>query len=145
MSFREKSLWVMLLAMVLAAFFYGHAVAYVNHEQFEPVPWRAMTVNAPMVVMFHIAVAVLVAFAIVGHLVIVLFDRRTEADERDRLIALKGAQVGGFVLATGVFFALWLAVISTGNFGFTQLLLAFWVLAQITDYAVQLWLHRRGR
>jgi hypothetical protein len=145
MSFREKSLWVMLLAMALATFFYGHAVAYVSHEQFETVAWRSMTVNAPMVVMFHIAVAVLVAFAIFGHLVIVLFDRRTDEDERDRLIALKGAQVGGFVLATGVFFALWLAVISTGNFGFTQLLLAFWVLAQMTDYAVQIWLHRRGR
>ena len=145
MSFREKSLWVMLLAMGLAAFFYGYAVAYVSHEQFETVPWRAMTVNAPMVVMFHIAVAVLVVFAILGHLVIVLFDRHTEEDERDRLIALKGAQVGGFVLATGVFFALWLAVISTGNLGFTQLLLAFWVLAQMIDYAVQLWLHRRGR
>ena len=145
MSFREKSLWVMLLAMALAAFFYGHAVAYVSHEQFETVAWREMTVNAPMVVMFHIAVAVLVAFAILGHLVIALFDQRTEEDERDRLIALKGAHVGGIVLAVGVFFALWLAVASTGNFWFTQLLLAFWVLAQMSDYAVQLWQHRQGR
>ncbi|MGL4835373.1 MAG: hypothetical protein ACRCXH_13245, partial [Shewanella sp.] len=136
---------VMLSALVLATFFYGHAVAYVNHEQFEMVPWRAMTVNAPMVLMFHIGVAALVAFAILGHLVIVLFDRRTESDERDRLIALKGAQVAGFVLASGVFLALWLAVISTGNFGFTQLLLAFWVLAQMTDYVVQIWQHRQGR
>jgi hypothetical protein len=144
MSFREKSLWVMLTAIVLAAFFYGHAVAFVSHDQFETVHWRAMTVDAPMVVMFHIAVAGLVAFAVLGHLVVVLFDRRTDEDERDRLIALKGARAGGFVLAFGVFFALWLAVISTGNFGFTQLLLAFWVLAQMTDYAVQLWLHRRG-
>ena len=145
MSFREKSLWVMLLAMALAAFFYGHAVAYVSHEQFETVVWRAMTVNAPMLVMFHIGVAVLVAFAIFGHLVIALFDQRTEEDERDRLIALKGAHVGGIVLAVGVFFALWLAVASTGNFWFTQLLLAFWVLAQMSDYAVQLWQHRQGR
>lgn len=145
MSFREKSLWVMLTALVLAAFFYGHAVAYVSHEQFETVPWRAMTVHAPVVVLFHIAVAVLVAIIGLGHLLIFLFDRRTEADERDRLIELKGERVGGFVLATGVFFSLWLAVASTGNFAFTQLLLGFWVLAQITDYAVQLWLHRRGR
>ena len=145
MSFREKSLWVMLLAMALAAFFYGHAVAYVSHEQFETVAWRSMTANAPMLVMFHIGVAVLVAFAIFGHLVIALFDQRTEEDERDRLIALKGAHVGGIVLAVGVFFALWLAVASTGNFWFTQLLLAFWVLAQMSDYAVQLWQHRQGR
>jgi hypothetical protein len=145
MSFREKSLWVMLSALGLAAFFYGHAVAYVSHDQFESVPWRAMVVQAPMVVMFHLAVAVLVAFAIFGHLVIVLFDQRTTEDERDRLLAMKGAQVGGIILALGVFFALWLAVICTGNFWFTQLLLGFWVLAQMSDYAMQLWLHRRGR
>jgi amino acid transporter len=144
MSFREKSLWVMVAALLLASFFYGHAVAYVSHEQFETVPWHAMRVLMPMVVLFHVAVAVLVVFAVVGHAVIALLDRRTTEDERDRLIALKGARVGGIVLAAGVFFALWLAVASNGNFWFTQILLGFWVLAQLADYTVQLWLHRRG-
>jgi hypothetical protein len=143
MSFREKSLWVMVAALTLAAFFYGHAVAYVSHEQFENVPWHAMRVLAPMVVLFHVAVAVLVLFAIIGHAVIALLDRRTEEDERDRLIAMKGACVGGVVLATGVFLALWIAVASSGNFWFTQILLGFWVLAQLTDYTVQLKLHRQ--
>ena len=145
LSFREKSLWVMMLALVLAAFFYGHALAYVSHEQFETVPWQAMRVQMPMVVMFHIAVAVLVGFAVLGHLIIVLFDRRTKEDERDRLIALKGAHVGGIVLAVGVFLSLYLAVASTGNFWFIQLLLSFWILAQLSDYATQLWIHRRER
>jgi amino acid transporter len=143
MSFREKSLWVMVAALLLASFFYGHAVAYVSHEQFETVPWHAMRVLAPMVVLFHVAVAVLVLFAVVGHAVIALLDRRTTEDERDRLIALKGARVGGIVLAVGVFLALWLAVASTGNFWFTQILLGFWVMAQLTDYTVQLNLHKR--
>ena len=143
MSFREKSLWVMVAALTLAAFFYGHAVAYVSHDQFETVPWQAMKVLPPVVFLFHIAVAVLVLFAIVGHAIIAMLDRRTDEDERDRLIALKGARIGSFVLAVGVFFALWLAVASTGNFWFTQILLGFWVLAQLTDYTVQLKLHRQ--
>lgn len=144
MSFREKSLWVMVAALTLAAFFYGHAVAYVSHDQFETVPWQAMRVLPPVVVLFHVAVAVLVAFAVVGHVIIALLDRRTAEDERDRLIALKGARIGSFVLAVGVFFALWLAVASTGNFWFTQVLLGFWVLAQLSDYTVQLKLQRQG-
>jgi hypothetical protein len=144
MSFREKSLWVMVAALTLAAFFYGHAVAYVSHDQFETVPWPAMRVLPPVVFLFHIAVAVLVLFAIVGHAIIALLDRRTDEDERDRLIALKGARVGGIVLAVGVFLALWLAVASSGNFWFTQVLLGFWVLAQLTDYTVQLKLQRQG-
>ena len=98
----------------------------------------------PVVVLFHVAVAVLVAFAVVGHVIIALLDRRTAEDERDRLIALKGARIGSFVLAVGVFFALWLAVASTGNFWFTQVLLGFWVLAQLSDYSVQLKLQRQG-
>ena len=144
MSFRDKSLWVMVAALTLAAFFYGHAVAYVSHDQFETVPWQAMRVLPPVVVLFHVAVAVLVAFAVVGHVIIALLDRRTAEDERDRLIALKGARIGSFVLAVGVFFALWLAVASTGNFWFTQVLLGFWVLAQLSDYTVQLKLQRQG-
>ncbi len=56
--------------LLLASFFYGHAVAYVSHEQFETVPWHAMRVLAPMVVLFHVAVAGLVLFSVVGHAVI---------------------------------------------------------------------------
>lgn len=145
MSFREKSLWVMLLGLAGASAFYSYNVASVNQVLQPDIDWRAMRVLPPMVGLFIAAVVVLVVFSVVGHAVMAIVDRRTEADERDRLIELKGERVGGFVLAAGVFFSLWLAVVSTGNFAFTQLLLGFWVLAQASDYAVQLWLHRRGR
>ena len=91
-----------------------------------------------------VAVGFLVIFQIVGHALIAILDRRTETDERDRLIGLKGSRNAGFVLATGVACSLWLAVITTGNFLFTHVLLAFWVLAELVGIATQLVLHRRG-
>lgn len=145
MSFREKSLWVMLLGLAGASAFYCYTVASVNQVLQPDIAWRAMSVLPPMVALFIVAVVGLAVFSVIGHVVMVIVDRRTEEDERDRLIALKGEQIGGYVLACGVFFALCLAVISPGNFLFTHLLLAFWVLAQMAEYIAQLVIYRMER
>ena len=47
------------------------------------------------------------------------------------------------MLATGVFFALCAALLTQGNFVFTHVLLAFWVLAQLMQIGSQLFLYRR--
>ena len=134
LSFQEKSLWLMFVGLVGCFGFY-FAVA---------VPTDVNYVCPEQMVLFVVAVGFLVIFQIVGHALIAILDRRTETDERDRLIALKGSRNAGFVLATGVACSLWLAVITTGNFLFTHVLLAFWVLAELVGIATQLVLHRRG-
>ena len=65
-------------------------------------------------------------------------------DERDRLIALRGERVGGYVLAVGVFAGLVLAMAEAGSFWIAHALLLAWVLAELTDGAVQIVLYRRG-
>lgn len=143
MSFREKSLWVMLFGLAGASAFYIYNVASVNQVLQPDIDWRAMSVLPPMVGLFIAAVVGLVVFSVVGHAVMAIVDRRTTEDERDHLIALKGERIGGFLLACGVFFALCVAVISQGNFLFTHLLLAFWVLAQMAEYIAQLIIYRK--
>lgn len=96
------------------------------------------------VALFVLAVVVLVIIQIAGHIVIAIADRRTEPDERDRLIELKGARNASYVLATGVFLALCAALLTEGNFVFTHLLMGFWVLAQLVEIGSQLFLHRQG-
>lgn len=141
LSFREKSLWLMLASLVgVFGFYFYSSVALVR----ELPPDEATHIRAPQVVLFAVAVAALIAVQIFGHVVLVLVDRRAETDERDRLIELKGSRNAGYVLATGVCVSLWLAVITAGNFLFTHVLLAFWVLAQLTEIGTQLVLHRRG-
>ena len=99
--------------------------------------WLKVPSVSPMSVSYtHLSVA--------GHVVIALADRNPQTDERDHLIALKGTSYASYVLATGVFLALTAAVFTRGNFIFTHVLLAFWVLAQLVAIGSQLVMYRRG-
>jgi hypothetical protein len=134
LSFQEKSLWVMFMGLIAAFGFYFIAV----------LPAHGVNVMPHQVLLFIFALALLVIMQILGHAIMAIQDRRTEVDERARLIELKGNRNGSWVLATGVFFALCAAVFTEGNFLFTHLLLGFWVLAQLVEIGSQLALHRRG-
>ena len=134
MSFQEKSLWVMLVGLVLAFGGYFSVV----------LPSHRPDVQPSQVALFVVATILLVVLQVVGQVVVAILDRRTGTDERDRLIALKGTRNGAYLLATGVFFALCAAVWVPGNFVFAHVLLAFWVLAQLLEVATQLYSYRRG-
>lgn len=134
LSFREKSLWLMLFSLVGVFGFYFVTA----------LPTDAVDVMPQQVVVFSLAVVVLVIAQIVGHVLIAVADRRSDTDERDRVIELKGTRNGAYVLATGTFFALCTALVTRGNFLFTHVLLGFWVLAQLVETGSQLVLHRRG-
>ena len=134
LSFQEKSLWLMFVSLVGAFGFYFATV----------LPARATDILPHQVVLFALTVVLLVIVQIAGHIVIAVVDRRSDTDERDRLIALKGTRNGSFVLATGVFLALCAAVFTEGKFVFAHVLLGFWVLAQLVEIGSQLYLYRRG-
>lgn len=139
MSFQEKSLWLMFVSLVGAFCFYF----YFAFTTVLPEP-AAVNVMPHQVGLFVAAVVLLVITAVVGHIVIAIVDRRSETDERDRLIELKGTRNGAYVLATGVFLALCAAVMTEGNFVSSHVLLGFWVLAQLVETGSQLFLYRRG-
>jgi hypothetical protein len=134
LSFQEKSLWLLFLSLIAV---FGSYFATV-------LPTDAVNVMPQQIALFVGTVVLLVILQIVGHIVIAIVDRRTDTDERDRLIGLKGTRNASYVLATGVFFALCTALVTQGNFLFTHLLLAFWVLAQLVEIGSQLVLYRRG-
>ena len=134
LSFREKSLWLMFVTLIASFGFYFMTA----------LPPGAADVVPQQVVLFVVAVVLLVIMQIVGHILIAVVDRRADTDERDRLIELKGTRNAGYVLATGVFLSLCAALVTDGNFVFTHLLLASWVLAQLVEIGSQLVLHRRG-
>ncbi|MEZ5455855.1 MAG: hypothetical protein R3F04_07050 [Lysobacteraceae bacterium] len=139
MSFQEKSLWVSLAGLVLAfgGYFYS---AYVT---ILPTP-AAKDVLPQQAGLFIAATVLLVVLLVAGHVVIALLDRRTETDERDRLIELRGGRYGSFVLATGVFLTLCTSLVTEGNAVMAHVLLGSWVLAQGVEIISQLVMYRRG-
>ena len=139
MSFQEKSLWVSLAGLLLAFGGYFHS-AYVTM-----LPTSAAKDVLPhQAGLFIAATVVLVVILVAGHVVIALVDRRTETDERDRSIELRGGRYGSFVLATGVFVALCAALVTEGNAVMAHVLLGSWVLAQGVEIVSQIVMHRRG-
>jgi len=134
LSFQERSLWLTLVSLILAfGFYFGNVL-----------PSASIDVMPTQVAMFVLAVALLVITQVAGHIVIAVVDRRSETDERDRLIGLRGTRNGAYVLATGVFMALCATLLSDGNFVFAHVLLGFWVVAQLVETVSQLVLYRRG-
>lgn len=139
LTFREKSLWFLLvsLAAVFSAYFFTALSA--PSEQ----------VNASHISTFFGMLLVLVIIQVIGHIVLAVASRRelaasVQSDERDALIRLKSMRLGSYVLAIGIFISLCLAVVVPGNFVFVHVLLAFWVFAQAIEIASQLVLYRRG-
>lgn len=139
LTFREKSLWLLLLSLLVA---FGAYLA---------TAFSAASANVALV---HVAdfigmVIALVIFQVVSHILLAIASHRElaasiQSDERDDLIRLKSTQRASYVLGVGVFFSLCLAVLVAGNFVFVHVLLAFWVLAQATEIVSQLILYRRG-
>lgn len=140
MSFHEKSLWVSLAALVLAfgGYFYS---AYLTM----PPAIAAKDVPAEQAGLFIAATVVLVVLLVAGHVVIALLDRRTDSDERDKSVELRGARYGSCVLATGAFLTLCTATITQGNAVMAHVLLGAWVLAQAVEIIAQLVIYRRER
>jgi hypothetical protein len=134
LSFQEKSLWLMFISLIGGFGLYFVAV----------LPTDTANVLPQQVIFFGLAMVLLVITQVVGQSLIAIVDRRTDSDERDRLIALKATRNAAYVLATGVFLALCSALVTEGNFMFTHVLLGFWVLAQLVEIGSQLVLYRRG-
>lgn len=134
LSFQEKSLWLQFVSLFVAFGLYFSSV----------LPAKTITVMPNQIGLFVAMVVLLVVLMGAGHIVMVIVDQRTETDERDRLIELKGMRNSSYVLATGVFLSLCAALFTEGNFVFTHVLLGFWVLAQLVEIGSQLYLYRRG-
>jgi len=138
MPFEEKSTIATTTAMAIA---YGLYFAVVAR-------WAATTPAADIVYqpLMVLTVVALVALLVLGQVVIALSDpaEAGQRDERDRLIGLRGSTLGGYVLAVGVFLALVMAMVRMDQFYIANVLLLWWVLAELTSGIARIVQYRRG-
>ena len=139
MTFQEKSLWMTLAGLLVA--FGGYF--YSAYRTILPTP-LAKDVLPHQAGLFIGATVMLVLVLIAGHILIAILDRRTDTDERDRWIELKGSRYGSYALATGVFLSLCTALVTEGNAIMAHVLLGSWVLAQGVEIVAQIVMYRRG-
>lgn len=138
MPAEEKSVIATTTALVVV-----YALYFVTIARWATSTPAAEIVYQPLMI---VTVVLLVALVVIAHLVIAVTNPRTAelTDERDRSISLRGTRVGAYVLATGVFFALCLAMVRADPFYIANTLLLWWVLAEVLSGVFKIALYRRG-
>lgn len=134
MSFKEKSAWIVLIAML--AIFGGYAWSL-----YEAGDFGAGTTGT----MFG-AIIGFVTIVVIAHIIVAIFSAKPgddQEDERDRRIEREAERIGGFVLGafalTGLAFALF-----KGNYLIANILFLGLAASEIVKNAWQVALYRRG-
>jgi Ca2+/Na+ antiporter len=135
MSFREKSAWVTLFAILFVSALFAAHSPRLSH----PGPWD-----------FHALLACVAAFGVIEGIAFLVLrlrypqEARTPLDERERLINLKATRLfSGFYVA-GSFLA-----VLTLHHGATAIMIGYFVLlafviAEIVKYSARILYYRRG-
>lgn len=141
MSFREKSAWITLIALVIVT------LLWTLH-----FPWGGTftLAPAPNAFLFHALVWATISFVVievVAHVIVAVRAPReasAPADERERLIALKGTRLGAYVYAALTLSAIFLIHLGANQIGLAYLILFSFVIAEVVNYTARIVYYRRG-
>ena len=102
MSFREKSAWINLAAIVLVYGFYAYGI------------WGAPPTRLGAIAVLIGSTIGMIVISIAGHIAIAIGQRPEVVDERDMLVGLRSARNGFHALAAGVWTLIFLAIALPG-------------------------------
>lgn len=139
MSFREKTAWVTLCAIVLVSLLYWFHMPALFQPHPGPRVLHAMGASIAAYVLIEVAAYAVLYFRNPR-------DARTPRDERERLIDLRAVRVAYYVFVVGALGGMFvmLHVVGTGPVGVGMIVFMAFVLAQIAKHAARIVLYRRG-
>ena len=139
MSFHEKSAWLMAVILTLCGLKYFQQVVAMSKAAGEII--------APSLQMLSSFTISIVVLAIVGHIVTAVMapkEANADPDERERGIFNRAGNLSGYILGFGAIAGLLhFLFIANGNLLF-YIIFASLLLAQIAEYALQIFYYRRG-
>jgi len=145
MSYEEKSSWVSTLAVLAVSCWYFTTLwPHVVAEDALPA--------AALIGPTAVATVVLVVLQVGGHVLAALLGRPQEADERDRLIALRATRLSDFVMGACVFMVIahlltsemGLMPLPSSPAGIAMLLMFSLVASELVDGVARIVGYRRG-
>lgn len=137
MPSREKSAWIMSIALLSGGLFYFHSVlsAWFEFGQLTP----------PVIPHILGYTGILVVVAIVGHIVAAALapkDANASVDERERQIFVRAGHYSSYVFAVGVLISLGIYVVSGSGDLLFYTVFASLMVAQIVEYFFQILFYR---
>ena len=137
MSFREKTAWISLVSLLLVFGIYFTVVglAMAGRLQYsQTFSWFLQLVLA--FVVLQVVLRLIVAKR-------APLDAKVPADERETLIGLKADRVAGYILAVGVFVAIFTLHLGAGRGELAHAVLLAFAISQLAKHAAVIALHRR--
>ena len=135
-SFEEKSVWIQLVSLVVGLGGYLVVAGLMLSNGVSALP--------PFVPVFAVAIVLIVAVNIAGHVVAAIASRPDEADERDRLIGWRAESRSSWILAVGVIGAIMALILSVGGVWVAHLLLISLFGSEVAKDVLQIVYYRRG-
>ncbi|MXW64428.1 MAG: hypothetical protein F4Y00_11425 [Bacteroidetes bacterium SB0662_bin_6] len=135
-SFEEKSVWIQLASLVVGLGGYLVVAGLMLSNGVSALP--------PFVPIFAVAIVLIVAVNIAGHVVAAITSRSDEADERDRLIGWRAESGSSWILGIGVIGAIMALILSVGGVWVAHLLLISLFGSEVAKDVLQIVYYRRG-
>ena len=135
-SFEEKSVWVQLLSLVVGLGGYLVVAGLMLSNGISALP--------AFVPVFAVAIVLIVAINIAGHVVAAVAGRADEPDERDRLIGWRAESRSSWILGVGVIAAIIALIGSVGGVWIAHLLLISLFASEAVKEVLQIVYYRRG-
>jgi len=138
MAFREKTAWIMSIALLLGGLFYGSVVAAGSQELGTTMP--------PLIPIVAVYVGILVVVAIIGHIIAALTSLKTAndpVDERERAITARATSLADTIMGIGVLISLGLYLTNYDGNQLFHLIFGTLMVSQCLNYAAQIALYRK--
>jgi len=139
LSYKEKSIWASLISTIIVfGYYFFFAIKVFNNPEIE---------NMMLVGLFIGAVVFIMLIQIFSQIVIAIANRKEAEkgeDERDNLIELKTTRVSYFILVLGVWITAFSILVISSPIILVNLIMFFFILAEIVGYSLQLIYYRRG-